>query len=362
MEVINLNQRDSNEIIETINDLKKARENSQRIDELFSNDPDLHEIYIYSANELIKKLENHLEYLLNKQTESAFTLTSQSGDADIWIHIEGEKYGEGRGPINSIGSYLKKLNTAAQHTINVLKERSGSLKDLKFDTYFELVGTAKGSLKLGLKSKVKTVPENDNQGSIFDEDPETKLTELKVYSQIQKLSSTGLSLLLKALSSTDDEQAIGELLDKYGEEDTAKLLYFAKELAPSSRSNIRQVLFEGRLLPENKSEIKLNRDTRKQLMLKSKILKNKEFIEGTALIEQYTNNVNSNYYSLFAKPLKYNGTPLNIELRFDKRNHDISEEEVLNEFINVEGFLHFNNRSNPNYVAVERIVVDVYDD
>src|SRR5699024_10901011 len=138
MEVNDMDQLASNEIIETIQDLKNAKANLKRIDEEFDNEPELRQIYSYSGKELVRNLEKHLEYLLTNQTDSEFILTSSVDDVDIWVHIKGEKYNEGRGPIKSIGSYLKKLNTAGQHTLNILRERIGKLEETKFDTYFEL--------------------------------------------------------------------------------------------------------------------------------------------------------------------------------------------------------------------------------
>lgn len=353
-----MNQSASNEILETIQDLKSARDNLKRITDQFSDEPELREIYSHSAQELTKNLENHLQYLLNIETDSEFTITSTANDVDIWVHIEGDKFSEGRGPINSVGSYLKKLDTAVQHTINVLRERAENLRDLEIESYFELAETAKGSLKLGLKSKIDGF-NDDYEETLFNEDPEVKMDQLEIYSQIQQLSSNGLVLLLKTLSSADDDQAIKEIFQDYGEDDAIKLIHYAKELAPSSRSNISEISFEGRSLPKSKPYIKTNRDTRRNLMIRStKLINNKEFIEGTALIEQYKNNVNEDYYSLFAKPLKYNKKTINIELRISKNKHNIREKEVLNEFLDIEGFLHFNNRSNPTYVIVDKLSYD----
>lgn len=357
-----MDQLTSNEILETLESLKEAKENLKRIDEQYYNEPEIHQIYSYSAKELIGNLESHLEYLLNNQTNSKFTLTSSVDDVDVWVHIEGDKYNEGRGPINSIGTYLKKLNTAAKHTISILKEQTTSLEESKFDTYFELVETAKGSLKLGLKGKVDRLL-NEDEGTLFENDPDRKVFHLDEYSKVRKLISDSMALILKTLSSADDEKVSKEIFDEYGENNAIKLYHFAKELAPSSRSNINQVTFEGRLLPKNKPYIKIDSVTRRNLTSKSKqMIQNKEFIQGTALVEEYKNNVNVAYYSLIAKPLKYNKESINVELRLDKDKHIISENEVLNQLLEIEGFLHFDNKSDPTYVAVDEVTFDNDDD
>src|SRR5699024_5366591 len=134
---------------------------------------------------------------------------------------------------------------------------------------------------------------NENQDTLFDENADYKLSQVKIYSELQKLTSDSLILLLKTLSSADDDQAIREIFDEFGEEDAVKLFHYAKELTPSSQSNISQISYEGRLLPENKPMITTDSSTRKKLISKSKdMIHNKEFIQGTALIEQYKNNVN----------------------------------------------------------------------
>lgn len=357
-----MDQLASNEIIETIQDLKNAKANLERIYEEFSEEAELCQIYSYAGKELVRNLEKHLEYLLIKQTDSEFTLTSSVDDVDVWVHIKGEKYNEGRGPIKSIGSYLKKFNTAGQHTLNILRDRLGNLEGTKFDSYFELAEIGKGSLKLGLRSKVEEF-RSEKQDSLFAEDADHKLSQVKMYSELQKLTADSLILLLKTLSSADDDQAISEIFDEFGEEDAVKLFHFAKELAPSPQSNINQISYEGRLLPENIPLITTDSSTRKKLISRSKdMIHNKEFIQGTALIEQYKNNVNDNYYSLFARPLKYDKKIINIELRIEKKQHNIIEEEVLGEFLDIEGFLHFNNKSNPTYVVVDGFTVDKEDD
>ncbi|MDC3418605.1 hypothetical protein [Aquibacillus salsiterrae] len=351
------------EIFSTIEDLKLAKENLNRIKSQYINEPDILNFYLHSAKDMVKQLENHLEFLLKTETGSDYTINTIDDDIDVWIRIEGESFQDGTGPINVIGSYLQKLNTAARHSTKLIKNRIDDLKDINVIPSFELAATAKGSLKLGLKNKLpkEFYATKFEQQTLFDEDLD-KRSDL-IY-KLNKVNHQGINVLFKALASANDESVIEELTNDFGPDDVIKLIHYAQELAPSSRSLIDNISFEGQDVRFTGYELKTNKDTRKILKERAKALfNNKEFVEGSAFIRSYAVDADKDYYQLEARPFKHESQKIeSIELRANKKLFNFNEEQVFDTLIFITGFLYYNSNKQPTYIELDSINFDEFED
>lgn len=354
-----MNPNFNQNITETVNDLKLAKTRLQEIGKLYQNEPVLLGIYKFSAEKMVETLESHLEYLLNKETNSEFNLQSNKGDMDVWIKIEGSKFAEGKGPINVIGSYLQKLNTAARHSTKLVKSKVDELNNINFYPTFNLAETAKGSLKIGLEQGDIYSHDSDLQLDLFD-DQSIDLFDIEVLKK--KVTTEAIEVLFKALASANDETLFNELLAEYEEEDVIKLIHYAEELAPSNRSNIDAISFDGSGI-KFADTLRTDADTRQLLRERAKKLKqDKEFVEGTAFIRQYTVDQNIDYYILTAAPFNSNEKKNpELELRADKKRLQINEEQVFGQIVYVSGFLHYNSKNQPLYIEVDSIEPNKFD-
>lgn len=150
----------------------------------------------------------------------------------------------------------------------------------------DLVTTAPGSLKLGLKRPpLETNSHHAIQLQIpgMEEDPWESLRKSAAQSQV---AIDGIEVLVKTIASVEDKDIFEELAQEYDENELLKLIHYAKELAPSSHSNVEYISFE---LPKNNNllitNVRADRQTRKKLgEYAKKLTPNKEYIKGKGLI------------------------------------------------------------------------------
>ena len=351
----------SDKIINTINDVKKANKNIERIKEDYKNEPELLDFYLPSAKCLINELENHLFYLISEELETDFK-RGLNNTADLWIRLEGKQFIMGEGPIGVIGSYLQKLNNANGHAVKLIKDSKESLK-LIADNFleissFNLIATDKGSLKLGLK--IPGLDEfltetKEQQLRLFDDAEDSDLlNKLEDITRLNNLSIDGFKLLIKTLASVDDESLFADLQERYNEKDVMKLLHYAKELVPSSRSPFDFIWFEGNNLGISSSVLKTDKSTRKLLVEREKKLKqDTEYITGKGWVRA----VDLDGLTCIIRPFHYKNNNLEqIECRFSKDNISSNElRMLLDEYVSLNGFLVFSQNYVPVRIEVEEI-------
>lgn len=161
-------------IFETINDLKRAKKNQERILSDYQDTPQLIEFYLPSAEHMVNELNNHLKYLIENETDMQFGENINYVEPEVWIRLEGKNF-EGKGPIGVVGAYLQKLNTANKQAVNLIghiHERFENAKGMLGNiSSLDLVSAAHGSFKLGLK-RTDVIPqfEFEQLNLFYDED------------------------------------------------------------------------------------------------------------------------------------------------------------------------------------------------
>lgn len=349
---------DLEEIKETLDDLNEARENVTRIKTEYKDEQDLLNFYLPSAEYMVEQLETHLRYLVEQETRK-----TQSEIADIWVRLDGKLFKDGKGPIGIIGSYLQKLNTANKHAVSLISETKNKFNEVKGllgeIASFDLVATEKGSLKLGLKSTniAEILEEYQVQTDLFqqDEDYSKELIEL------EGIAKGGFKLLAKTVASVNNEELFNELKKEYNENEIKKLIHYAKELVPSSRSPFDNISFEGDL-GLSESRIQLNKVTRKNLIDIEKSLRpDTQYISGTGWVRA----VDLDEKTLVIRPFHFKkGNIDEINCKFI--NTDVTSNYVLsllNKFVSLSGFLYFKNREIPSKIDIDELTIeDVQDE
>ncbi len=310
--------------------LEEARNNLERIRNDYEDDPELLNIYEPSAKSFVGELENTLIKLASKEYGVELQqFDSGNSKVDIWVSLEGEEFREGKGPIGQVGAFLTKLYNANRQATAVISGRKGkSIRPSEMPS-LSLVATKAGSLKLGLNRPEIKAPDKPNQLRLFEDNWE----QLKEIIEDNELPAEGMQLLVKAIASVQDDAILRELMETYGEKEVIKIIHYAKELAPSSRSSIDFVNFEGDYVD---IPLRTDKETRKKLTLHAKkLLPTTVYIEGTAYIGQADV---SGY--LVARPLQYSGiTHEEIRCVFIK---ELEPEEIslyLNKRVSVRGFM-----------------------
>lgn len=358
MEVISL---DWDEIKETLDDLQEAKENVVRIQNEYKGEPDLLNFYLPSAEYMAEQIENHLRYLVEQQSERNTEI--QSEIADVWVRLDGKLFKDGKGPIGIIGSYLQKLNTANKHAVSLIsetKEKFNEVKGLLGElASFDLVATEKGSLKLGLKSTniLEVLDGYQEQTDLFHHDQ----TQLRDLHDLEDIAKSGFKLLAKTIASVYNEEILNDLKKEYNENDLKKLIHYAKELVPSSRSPFDTISFEGDI-GLSESSIQLNKITRKNLIdIEKKLRQDTQYISGTGWIRA----VDLDEKTLVIRPFHFKkGNIDEINCKF--KNSNITSNSLLsllNKFVSLSGFLYFRNGDIPNKIDIDELTIeDVLDE
>lgn len=347
------------EIFDTINDLKRAKKNHERILSDYEDTPQLIEFYLPSAEHLVNELNMHLKYLIESETNMQLDTSTNYVEPDIWIRLEGETF-EGKGQIGVVGAYLQKLNIANKQAVNLIgriHERFEKVKGVLSNiSSLDLVSTAQGSFKLGLKRTDINPQFGFEQLDLFYSDDVAgdaqKLEDLK---DLEELSIEGIKLIAETIESSQNDELFGKLKERYGENDFKKLIHYTKELVPTSRSAFDKVFFEGNYI-DSFQNVEATRDTRKFLIEKEKTLtRESTFIEG----EGWFRAVDMDNFTATIRPLHYKDTTLGeISCKFSKErftSNDIAS--FIDKFFSVNGFLVYNQHQEPIRLDVEEVIL-----
>lgn len=335
-------------IIEALNDLKEAKEYLKSIQEEFKDDPELLGFYEPSAKEIVRQYEARLKYALEQEAGFDLQFDQKTKDVEMWIRLQGEKFNQGMGPIDAVGTFLHKLNQASHKVIKLLQGDNTRFAP----SFFNLVATAEGSLKLGI-SRSNLHEESNGQLHIGVEDP---WEEFKIINQQNEKAIKSLQLLIRALD-IENENSMNELqMELQNQNDLLKLLHYAKEITPSIRSSIEQISFEGPAVPKEEKVIVVNKQTRKLLSERSKGLKkDMQYVEGRALIRQQDMDAQI----LTARPLVLDDNKQYSEVRCVFSSQYASElQNLLGKFVTVSGFLIFGANNQPLRLEIDEITIE----
>ncbi|MCP1355527.1 hypothetical protein [Aneurinibacillus migulanus] len=358
------------EFMEALNDLKEANEYLQSLREEFKNQPDLLNFYEPSAKEIVKQFHARLSLLLSTDLDMNLLYNrneaNHDNSVDIWVHLEGAEFHQGKGPIGIVGTYLQRLNNASKHAINLVAQTKQGYAVIKSKlaslACFDLAATAQGSLKLGLK--LHDVDEKFHEHEDFqqlyfswEETPSQKhQEESRDEIDFNELALEGFDLLAKTVASAQDNKLFNELRKKYSDKSMLKLLHYAKELVPSSRSTIEYISFESNKLSFPTNHIKLDKQVRKLLTHRARSFRNNTtFVEGNGWLRA----IDTDHHTVVIRPFNYStGELTQIECRFPY--DEFQSEQVasfLDKFVNISGFLIFNQNNSPVRLEVDSISI-----
>lgn len=315
-----------NELLENaIYEVSESKKYLQSIQAQFADDPELLSIYEPSAKEMVNMCEGNLLNLLNKQAEVDFTMGQNREDIDVWIRIEGDSFHDGHGPIGAVGNFLQKFSKTTQKITSLIGG------DIPAFPSFDLVQTAAGSLKLGLK---RTAIESGN--CLFPDEWE----RLKESAIQQNVAMKGIETLMEIMDMANRSDNPNELSSISSDEiDLYKFIYYTKDLTPSSRSPIEKISFEIRnSMPSggSKKNITVDKQTRKNLMSVTKELgKNIEHIQITGVIRA----IDIDNRSFVLRELEGKIDISEIETKFPRSFSPEQIANLLNKKVNASGFL-----------------------
>lgn len=324
---------DKSLITETINHLRAARGSLEKLRSDYRNNPEILGFYEPSAIFIVEQLEAKLIELIKKETGSQFLPEAREDKVDFWIRIEGEEFHNGKGPIGQVGTFLSKFNNANKNVINLIEHKKGNRLKASELPSFDLVATKAGSLRLGLRQP-DTNSDNNQLDLFYGEDNWCRFKESV---EQAKLATKGLQVLVKAIASANNEEALNELNEEFDEKEVIKIIHFAKDLTPSNRSPFDAISFEGDQIGTKEKVIRTDKLTRKLLSEHAKKLSpSTEYIEGTAVI----GGADVHNKSLTARPLKFNDT-IHDEIRcfFTKEVTPEEIKEYLNQLVELSGYL-----------------------
>ncbi|ETT31670.1 hypothetical protein C161_26935 [Paenibacillus sp. FSL R5-192] len=348
------------DISEQVKKLNLAKDNLERIQKEYADQPELLSFYEPSASFMVKSLKKQLSESLVHETGHGLVLDD---DIDLWVRIEGEEFHGGKGPIGVIGSFLNKLNNANKFAASVVSRMKNFTEEmLEIDGTFDLAATASGSLKLGLKRHELSIVNDEQIKFNFSEEHDSEPDNweiLKRGAKREEVFNDSINLVLAAIASAEDEDTFEKLSESYDRKDILKVIHFAKDLLPSSQSNIEAISFEIEHLQFPKKIIRTNKETRKLLSSRAKkLIPDKEFIKGKGMIRaldldektitirplKYEDNIHEEVKCIFTKGIDLNDLqllidkPINLEgfLVFSSNNHllrlEIEEFELVKSF------------------------------
>ena len=336
-------------LAEYIQNLKEAKNYLNNIRQQFAHEPDLIKFYEPTAIEMVRLHEESLSGYVEQETGSRLLTTDKH--VDVWVHFEGKRFFDGKGPIGPVGVYLQKLNAACQHVISLLSEGEEKGRQCFNIPVFDLVQTAPGSLKLGLRQSELT--SSDPSLPLFDEDAWERLKEV---ARLREKSIRAFSLILKAMSLVNRASEFEDLKQELKDDiRVAKLLHYTKDLAPTNQSVIDRISFEYDSDGKTAS-VSIDKGTRKTLAYYADLLKQgSEFVKARGVIRaQDLDN-----RRLISRPLQLSDTlveQLECRLPLSISINDIPN--YLNRFVAMTGFLEKSTEGSPIRLNVEEIVIE----
>ena len=329
-----------------LSSLKKAQQNLQEIRSKFSYNKFLLDVYEPSALEAVKFYKERLQMAISEETNLDVSINDDN-DTDFWIHIEGKNFKNGQGSITFIGNYFNKFNTTCKNILRLIGKTETFEKE---ESLFYLSGTAVGSLKLGIRENLFEDFTFYPQENLFETDENENWNEIKRFSKKKHSIDEALELLLKTMESSNSDEALNQLRDEINDNNKfIKLLNYARELTPSSKSNIDFISFEGNRFENN---VKVSKETRNKINNYTKtILQDKKFVSGTALIR--AQDMDSK--EITARPFYCNDSVIDIlNCVLPDEN---SEHNYLNKFVNITGFLNYDKNNKPQKLEIDNITI-----
>lgn len=327
--------------------LEKAQQNLQSIRKQFAEDTALLAIYEPSAKEVVRIYQKRLEMELAERMNMDVSISDKS-DTDFWIHIEGDDFKNGHGPVTFIGNYLNKLNTACKDTIRLFGE---PLPIGREDSLFYLAGTAAGSLKIGIKKNLMLDIPNGGEESLFAEDEEWE--NIQHLSKKNRNIEMALSRLLRTMESAGSEEELRALKEEVGDDNKfLKLLNYARELVPSAKSGVDSISFEAK----NK-DVRIKTETRMLIHNYAKnLLPERQFVSGIAAIR--LQDMDSG--KIVARPFRYEDETINdLECILPK---EINGKIYLDQIVALTGFLIKGRNNGYSKLDVDSIEIQSQDD
>ena len=338
----------SNQSIEkTLASLKKARKNLQEIRERFSDNSTLLKVYEPSAKALVRFYQEQLEEDLVNQTEMDISVRDKT-DMDFWIHIEGDEFQNGNGPITFVSKYLNKLNKACKDTIRLFGQQVPIGRE---DSLFYLAGIAAGSLRIGIKKNSSFVVQNAREESLFAEDE--MWADIKNLAKKNNNIERAMVRLLETMESANSEDRLDEIRKRIGDDyKFLKLLNYARDLAPSNKSGVSGISFES-----GGKDFHVSQDTRMLISNYSqKMLPEKEYVSGIAAIR--SQDMDSR--KIIARPFRYEDKTIN-ELECIVPD-EINGMVYLDQIVGVTGFLIKSGNYGHPKLEIDTIVPQPQDD
>lgn len=275
------------ELNETLKQLKDVQESIDDFNKNYDNDI-LRKIYMPSQEYLVSKLKQRIGFLLTEY------IGGTDPDPDLWIRLQGPNFKEGRAPLSIVSSFIKKLILANQHAVTLLEEvkYDGKRinKKIKHLAELDLVATAPGSLKLGIKRpSIKYFVEVENPAQERIEAGAEIDKKLQDAEQDSERSIEGLKLLARAVMAAEYPEELNKLSAEIKDKkNVLKLLYYAREITPAQSSEIESVSFSGNFIKEyHTQEIVATKATRISLReISNKIIEHEKYVDGYGTIRE----------------------------------------------------------------------------
>lgn len=344
-------------LIEAIESLRDAQAHYNRIKEQYKEEPILKEFYLYSAEVLIGYLQDHIKYLNEVELGIINYDTKVNEIPEVWIRLEGEGF-KGKAPIGVLGNFLQKLNLANKVALKMI----GKINDIeeevkealnKFST-FDLVTTASGSMKLGLKRTEYATDFQEEQLDLFYDEGFYDSVPINI-DDFKHLPLDALKLMNKTIVATDKPEVLQELKDTYDEIELQKLFHHTKEILPSTRSEFYSLslIFEDK--EEDEISIATKETRRKMLEIEKSLLKEAQIIESKGLVRAIDLDKNE----LILRPFKFENHNLD-EISCQITEGLIKEDKLesvvsINSIISFRGIIYFNSEEIPTKIKIEEL-------
>lgn len=343
-------------LVEAILSLQEAQAHYERIKTEYKEEPLLRDFYLNSAEELIMYLKEHIKYL-NESELGIENFEPLKDTPEVWIRLEGAGY-DGKAPIGVLGNFLQKLSSANRVAVNMISKISQLEEEIqdslnKFAT-FDLVATAEGSMKLGLKRTEFALNLEQDQLDLFYGDNFYEDDEKQSLEDFKYVPINAIKLVNKTIESVENPSVLEELKQIYGEIHLQKLLHYTKEILPSNRSSYETISIEF----NNAVEAPVIRATkeirRKMNELEKALLKESQYIESKGLVRAVDIDKNQ----LILRPFKYNGVRVD-EIICEVNPTIIRDErfkELIDQIIEFKGIIYFNQEEIPTKLKIEELL------
>jgi len=353
-------------ITECFEHLKLAQESLNNIRMAYKDSPDMLMIYEPSA----KSLVNEYKKTISEYVNSEVLQDDLSNQVDLWIRLQGKEFKDGRAPLGVVGTFLQKLVTANQHAITLLEQtkyQGGRFsKKIKELAEFDLIITAPGSLKLGLKKPdpIKFLEyEQDCQidGQLMQ--LESAVECLRIAQIESEKSIEGIDLLARAMVAADDKIEFEKLKnDVNGLENMLKLLYYAREITPTQGSSIEQISIYGNKKINNANKkINITKETRLKLKeLSANLIENESYIDASGTVRELDlDKLTFRIHNVKINNQKYN----QIDCKINKDDFtEVQLENIINRQIKLTGILVLTTKGEIKTLKVDKIKFDESDE